>query len=408
LLQVQTWIVTVIVVAAVGLGVILIEGGREADKPATQAVELSSQSKRGLRQNLTQAQLASLTIEPVVARVFRPELVTEGKIAIDEDRSTPVYSPYPGRVTRLLVKAGDDVAAGQKLFMIEAADMVQAQNDFLTASAGVNKARSRLSIAQTIDSQNARLYESRAVALREVQQAQADLAQARSELASAEAALEAARNRLRILGKTDAEIAEFQQKGTISPETPIVAPIAGTVVQRKVGPGQYVSYTSIGSVDPVFTIGNLSTVWLVAYVRESEAPKVRVGQQIEFTALAFPGQVFRSNLTYVSTSLDPSSRRLLVRATIENSNGAFKPEMFANVTIFTEEGDSWPAVPRGAVIYDGDSARVWVMRDDQSIELRPVKIGVGSKDKLQVLEGLKAGDRVVTKGGIFVDKAAGS
>ena len=111
----------------------------------------------------------------------------------------------------------------------------------------------------------------------------------------------------------------FQASGKISSETPIYAPLSGTVVQRKVGPGQYVSYTSTGAVDPVFTIGNLSTVWLVAYVRESEAPKVRVGQQLDFTVLAYPKTTFKANIDHVAASLDPNMRRLMVRATIDNS-----------------------------------------------------------------------------------------
>ena len=131
-----------------------------------------------------------------------------------------------------------------------------------------------MTITEIIEQQNRTLYESKAVALRDFQTAQADLAQARADLRTAESALEAARNRLAILGKTEAEIAAFQEEGKISSETPIYAPLSGTVVQRKIGPGQYVSYTSTGAVDPVYTIGDLSTVWLVAYVRESEAPKV--------------------------------------------------------------------------------------------------------------------------------------
>ena len=225
-----------------------------------------------------------------------------------------------------------------------------------------------MTITEIIEKQNRTLYEGKAGALRDFQTAQADLAQARAELRTAESALEAARNRLAILGKTEAEIAAFQEQGKISSETPIYAPLSGTVVQRKIGPGQYVSYTSTGAVDPVFTIGDLSTVWLVAYVRESEAPKVRAGQQLDFTVLAYPKTTFKANIDHVAASLDPSIRRLMVRATIDNSNGQFKPEMFTSVTIYTDEGDSSLAVPRDAVIYEADTARVWVARADRTIE----------------------------------------
>ena len=179
-------------------------------------------------------------------------------------------------------------------------------------------------------------------------------------------------------------------------------------MQRKIGPGQYVSYTSTGAVDPVYTIGNLATVWLVAYIRESAAPKVGIGQQMDFTLLAYPKTVFRANIDHVAASLDPNIRRLMVRATIDNASGMFKPEMFASVIVYTEEGDSSLAVPRSAVIYEADKARVWVARNDKSVESREIKTGITSGNSIQVLQGLQPGEAVVTKGSIFVDQAAGS
>jgi membrane fusion protein, heavy metal efflux system len=286
--------------------------------------------------------------------------------------------------------------------------MVQAQNDFLSAVAGVSKANSRVVLTEILDKQNRRLLETKATSLRDSQISEADLMQARSELRIAETTLEAARNRLRILGKTDDEITGFQQKGLISPETPIFSPIAGTVVQRKLGPGQYVSYTSTGAVDPVFTIGDLSTVWVVAYVRETEAPKVRVGQQIEFSVMAYPDQVFHATVNHVSASLDTGTRRLLVRATVDNSKMLFKPEMFASVTLYTSGANATVAVPRDAIIFEAGRARVWVVKADRSIEEKQVKTGLVSGALIEVVDGLSPGDKVVTKGSIFVDRAASS
>jgi len=396
------------VVAAAASAVVLLTQANRVIKVRSADTEVSSQAKRLALYTPTAAQWESLGLKPVTSRVFRTEHVTEGKISINEDHSTPIFPPYAGRVTRLMAKPGDYVKQGQVLFYIEAADMVQAQNDFLSARAGLNKARSQVAIAEIIEKQNRTLYEAKAGPLRDFQTAEASLAQARSDLRTAEAALEATRNRLTILGKTDAEIDAFQDQGKISSETPIYAPLPGTVVQRKIGPGQYVSYTSTGTVDPVFTIGDLSTVWIVAYIRESEAPKVRVGQQMDFAMLAYPGMTFKANIDHIAASLDPNIRRLMVRATIDNSNGQFKPEMFASVTIFTQEGDSSLAVPRDAVIYEAQNARVWVARKDKSIEPRQIKTGITSGDYIQVLDGLRPGETVVTKGSIFVDQAAGS
>ena len=233
-------------VAAVVI-VLMTQDGRAPKVAPVTDTEVSSQAKRIARFAPTPAQWAALGMEPVKAMTFRSEHMTEGKISINEDRATPIFPPYAGRVTRLMAKPGDMVERGQPLFYIEAADMVQAQNDFLTALAGINRAKSRVTITEIIEKQNRTLYEGKAGALRDFQTATADLAQARADLRTAESALEAARNRLAILGKTDAEIAAFQDQGKISSETPIYAPLSGTVVQRKIGPGQYVSYTSTGA-----------------------------------------------------------------------------------------------------------------------------------------------------------------
>jgi cobalt-zinc-cadmium efflux system membrane fusion protein len=147
-------------------------------------------------------------------------------------------------------------------------------------------------------------------------------------------------------------------------------------------------------------------VWLVAYVRETEASHVEIGQPLEFTTLADPQEVYRGNINYVAATMDATFRRLLVRATISNRDGHLKPEMFANVTIYTGEGDANPAIPRDAVIYEGDAARVWVARTDKSIELRSVQVGVTSGHMIQVLKGLSIGESVITKGALFIDRAA--
>ncbi len=386
--------------AAGAWGIKSYTSGTAADSDT--AVSSQSKRPRGLFYP-SSTQWAALTVEPVQQRVFRSEHVTEGKIAVDEDRATPIFSPYAGRVTKLFVKPGEVVSVGQPLFTVEAADMVQAQNDFIAAATALNKARSALNLAQINDKRQRLLYEGKAAPLKEVQQAQGALDAAQNDVRSAEVALEATRNRLRILGKTDQEIAEFQDKGSINPATPIYAPIAGTIVQRKIGPGQYVGS---GASDPVFVIGDLGTVWLAAYVRETDAPLVRVGQPIYFTVLAYPDRAFPATIGYVAASLDPTSRRLPVRATVDNSAGLLKPEMFASVKILTGESDATVAVPRDAIIYEDDTARVWVVRDDKGIELHRIKVGLTNGNMVEVLDGLEPSDRVITKGSLFIDRVA--
>ena len=366
--------------------------------------EMSSQSRKGLqRYTPTPAEWASLTIEPVNERVFRAETVTEGKIAVDEDRSTPVFSPYAGRVMKLLVRPGDSVTQRQPLFVIEAGDTVQAQNDFIAAMTGLNKAKSALDLAQIQHKRAKDLFEGKAVPLKDYQQAEATLIQAQNDLRSTETALEASRNKLRILGLTDEAISTFQEKGRIDPNTTIFSPIKGTVVQRKVGPGQYVNS---GASDPVFVIGDLSTVWLTAFVRETDASAVAVEQEMTFNVLALPGRTLTGRINYVAAAIDPATRRLMVRATVDNSNGQLKPEMFASVTIYAPGDQPSVGVPKQALIYEGNQVRVWVAHEDKTIELRQIKPGLTNGDLVEVEGNLRPGEQIVTKGSLFIDRAA--
>ncbi|NIK45889.1 efflux RND transporter periplasmic adaptor subunit [Variibacter gotjawalensis] len=349
----------------------------------------------------TQQQWASLTVEPIQRRVFRPEITTEGKITIDEDTSTPVFSPYAGRVIRLMVRPGDKIMRGQPLFTIEATDAVQAQNDYIAALSALNKSRSQLNLAQSVERRLRDLSEAKAISQREYQAAQADLVSAQNDVRSAETAREAVRNRLRILGRTDQEIDEFEKSGKMTSETTITSPLEGTVVQRKVGPGQYIS---AGSSDPLFVVGDLSRVWVLAYVRESEAANVKVGQAMYFKVLGSNELPRGANIAYIAASLDPATRRLTARAVVSNPEGRLRPEMFVSTTILTGEGDYYPAVPRDAVLYEGETARVWVVTPDNGVELRFIKPGLLNDRFLQVLDGVRVGERVIVKGSVFIDR----
>ncbi|MBI5261791.1 MAG: efflux RND transporter periplasmic adaptor subunit [Bradyrhizobium sp.] len=372
-------------------------------KAPSDHTEVSSQSRKRLqRYTPTQVEWASLTIQPVTERAFHAEHVTEGKIAVDEDRSTPVFSPYAGRVIKFLARPGDSVTQGQPLCVIEAADNVQAQNDFIAAMTVLNKAKSALNLAQQQDKRAKDLFDGKAVPLKDYQQSQATLIQAQNDLRSAQTALGAAHNKLRILGLTDDAISTFQEKGRINPETTIFAPIAGTVVQRKVGLGQYVNS---GPGDPLFVIGDLSTVWLTAFVRETEASAVSIGQELTFSLLALPDRTLTGHINYVAAAVDPTTRRLLVRATVDNTSGQLKPEMFATVTIYASGDQPSVGVPKQALIYEGDMVRVWVAHEDKSIELRQIKTGLINGDLVEVSGNLKPGEQIVTNGSLFIDRA---
>jgi cobalt-zinc-cadmium efflux system membrane fusion protein len=339
----------------------------------------------------TVQQLKTLTVETVAVRSFSSEERTEGKIAVNGDRSTPVFSPYSGRVVRVIAGLGDTVAQGQPLASIEASELAQAQNDLHTAMAQVT-------LTRNTEARKHALYDIKGGSLADWQQAQADLA-------TAEAALGAVHNRLHILGYSDPAIEALAHADHLDATTNIVSPIAGVVVDREVGPGQY---AQSGASTPVFTIADLSTVWLVANVREADSGHVQRGQSVEVHVLAYPDRVFKARVVYVAPTIDPNTHRLMVRAVIENADGALKPEMFANFRILTSAAGDSPAVPEGAVVYEGDSAHVWVLGKDQSLVIRPIRVGRVSDGFVEVVDGLKPGERVVTKGSLFIDRAVAS
>ena len=227
----------------------------------------------------TRQQWAGLRFEPVTIRTFRPEEVTEGSIAVDDDLTTPVFSHYSGRVIKVTAMLGDVVEPGAPLFVIHASEFVQAQNDLITALANLTAARSQLAMAQTTEKRNHELYLAQGGALKDWQQSQTDLITAQNTVRSDEIALHAVRSRLRILGKTDKEIASLEAEPTqkLNAVATVTAPIAGTITQRQIGVGQYINSEANGAANPVFTISDLSTVYLIANVREVDAPLMRLG-----------------------------------------------------------------------------------------------------------------------------------
>jgi cobalt-zinc-cadmium efflux system membrane fusion protein len=337
----------------------------------------------------TTKQLRTLTIEAVDQRAFVSEERTEGRIAVNADRATPVYSPYSGRITRVIANLGDLVQKGGALAAIDASEFSQGLNDLRTTGA-------QLRLARLAEARKHALFDARGGSLADWQQAQADLA-------AAGTALAAARSRLQILGYSGSQIDRLASGQEFAPAANIVAPIRGIVIERQVGPGQY---AQAGSGTALFTMADLSSVWLIANVREADAAHVHRGQQVEAHVLAWPDRTFSAHIVYVAPTIDDATHRLPVRAEIDNSDGALKPGMFANFEIQTSAPDRSPAVPAGAVVYEGDNAHVWVLQPDGVLAIRPIRAGRSSDGYVEVTEGLQPGERVVTRGSLFIDRAA--
>jgi cobalt-zinc-cadmium efflux system membrane fusion protein len=379
-----------------------------ANQPSDAAAAPAKQAPAGFTP--TKEEWAELETATVETRQFRPENATEGNIALDDDLNTPVYSPYSGRVVRLMAELGAHVERGAPLLAVEANEFVQGANTLIAAVAANKTANAQLSQAEVNEKRAHELYLANGGALKDWQQSRTDLAGAQNAARTADIALAAARNQLRILGKSPAEIGALETAPTqqLDPAAVVTAPIAGTVTQRQVGPGQYIQSIATGASNPVYTIGDLSKVYLIANIREADANSVRVGDPIEVRVPANPDRVFTATLSWVGPAVDPNTHRLPVRAVLDNSDGALKPMMFATFTIVTGEPVTAPAVPQSAVIYEGENARVWVVGANGTLLLRRVKTGRVRDGMVEILSGLSGGEKVVTKGTVFIDRAGGT
>jgi len=404
----RAWQLAIVVAAAVlvVLGLAIVP---KLVRPTTEQAPKATKTAPGIFRPTPQ-QWAGFKFEPVKTMSFRPEEVTEGNIALDDDLTTPVFSHYSGRVLKVIGMLGDVVKPGDPLFVIHASEFAQAQNDLITGLANLTTARSQLNMAQTTEKRAHELYLAQGGALKDWQQAQTDLITAQNTVRADEIALHAVRSRLRILGKTDDEIASLEAQPTqkMDAVTTVRAPIAGTITQRQIGVGQYINSEANGATNPVFTISDLSTVYLIANVREVNAPLMRLGLPLEVHVLALPDRVFKGKISWVAPSIDPNTHRLLVRAEVENPDGELKPGMFANFSIITGEAASAPAVPQSAIVYEGNTARVWVAGDDGTIAVRSIRTGRSADGMVEVLDGLSPGEKLVTSGALFIDRAASS
>ena len=365
--------------------------------PATAAV---TATKTADSVQVTEQQTAQLRIVAVDDRPFRIEQQAVGQIAFNDDATTPVVAPFSGRVIRLLAKVGDEVKAGTPLLEIESPEILQAQNDLITALQTLDKARSQLNVAKRGLDRAKDLYQARAGSQRDLEHAQGDFEAAEIDYRAAQGGLTGARNKLRVFGRSDAEVARVERDHVVNSRIIVTAPIDGTVVTRKVGPGQYVR---ADNTDPLYLIADLSTMWLKANVPENDIAKVHPGQEIEVTVNALPDRVFSARIITVGASSDAVTHRVVVRSEVANPDRVLKPEMFARFRIAAGETPPSHAIPVTAMIRDGNDIVCWVEIGENRFQRRKIKAGVLEGGFVQVLEGIRDGERIVAQGAIFLD-----
>ncbi len=336
---------------------------------------------------LSDAQLKSISIEAAPQRQFPQERTAYGSIDFNEDRSVQVFPPYQGRIIEAAPVLGDTVTKGEILFTIESPDLIQAEST-LIAAAGVLDLTTR-ALARAKD-----LYQKQALA-------EKDLEQAESDQQTAEGALRAARDAVRIFGKTDADIGRMIKLRQIDRSLIVPSPISGVVAARNAQPGLFVQPANPPAP---YTIADLSTVWMNANVDEDDSALYRVGQEVRVSVPAFPGRVFTGKISRIATAVDPNIHRLLVRSEVPDPNHELRPGMFASFVISTGAPITATAAPLESVIREGDGTQtVWVTSDRRHFKQRVVKIGLQNEGYRQIVEGLQPGELIATKGALLLD-----
>ncbi|PWT94852.1 MAG: hypothetical protein C5B55_02135 [Blastocatellia bacterium] len=361
----------------------------------------------------TQQQPANQSIE---TEIVNPQTITgainaTGKILVPEDRMAVIGPVNEGRLVRLYAGQGSHVRKGQKLADLESADIDQAEADYLKALADAENARrttaAEVKLAQETYDRTKALYEKTIVPGKNLQSAEHDLdvakANAESSLAQTKAALTAARRRLLILGMKDADIDGLIKRPNLTATFSLNSPIDGIVVERNATIG-----ATVGTDANVFKIIDISRVWIDANVFEKDLERVRNGQPVKLTVPAFPGTTFSGRVIYVSTVVDPDTRSVKVRTEVPNPDGRLKPDMFANVEIVTEMNRTAISVPESAVLDDGGKSIVFVA-ENNGYEKRVVTAGIRGNNRVEIVDGLRAGDHVVTKGNyLLLQKSKGN
>jgi cobalt-zinc-cadmium efflux system membrane fusion protein len=320
--------------------------------------------------DLSEKQAGALKIGPVGAREFALLKTAVGTIDFNENMLVQVFSQYPGKILKAFYNVGDEVKAGDILFTIDSPDLLQAESALL-ASAGVLELQKRTLARVTM-------------LLKAGGSAQKDVDQSTSDEQTAEGNFKAARDAVRIFGKTDAEIDQILTARKVDSTLLVPCPISGKIVTRNAAPG---FLTQPGNAPAPFSVGDLSTMWMLANVIENDAPAYKLGQDVEVTVPAYPDTVFRGRVTALGSMIDPNSHRQLVRSEIDDPQHLLRSGMFASFVIRVGDPVRSLAVPADGVVREGDGTMtVWVTRDSRRFTKQTVKIGLQQDGWTQILQ----------------------
>ena len=370
------------VIGGLAACVIITVGVACENKPIeTSTVKQDSPSTRAGLLRLTPEELSRMQLElvPVKQGQLLSHREFPATVQANQNELAEVTTLIRGRVVKVHVDVGQDVKKGALLAMLHSMDLGVAEGDYLKAGARLHEAE--LAHLRAKD-----LYENKAVSLAELQRREAAMKTARAELREA-------KNRLELLGVPLEEIGRLERELTIKANMPLRAPFDGRVITRNITRGEVVE-----TEQKLFTVANLTDVWVIGNVPEKDVRFIRKDQKVNVVLAAYPHAIFSGAITYVGDVLDPATRTMRLRVTVPNPDRLLKPEMFAIVSVFATSSPDALSVPLASV-QDGPGGKmVFVQREDGAFEARTVKLGDEEGDVVRVLEGVKAGEQVVTKG----------
>jgi len=331
--------------------------------------------------HLTSEELARTVIEvtPVARGALLAPRQYTATVQANENELAEVTTLISGRVVKVHVDVGQDVKKDALLAMLHSTDLGLAEGAYLKAAAKLHEAK--LAYERARD-----LHEHKVVSLAELLRREAAMKTARAEMSEA-------RNRLELLGVPRQEVERLDREDTIKADVPLRAPFDGRVIQRNITRGEVVE-----PQQKLFTVADLSAVWVVGSVPEKDVQHIRKDQRVDVIVAAYPHNIFPGTITYVGDVLDPATRTMRLRVTVLNPDRLLKPEMFALVLVYVAPIPDALTVPLAAVQNGPTGTILFVQRGANDFEVRPVTLGNEQGEVVAVLDGVSAGEQVVTKG----------
>jgi len=333
---------------------------------------------------ISQDQMSHVSVLTVQPTTLTRSLRLTGAVAYNSFRTTPVITQVSGPVSRVVVVPGQRVREGEPMLYVASPDYSQLRTNYL-------KAKDAYALAQMANTRAHDLYQHHAIALQNVEQAESAEVQAGGDLVAAQAAL-------KVMGITDPDAL---LKAPPSFEVPVRAPIGGLVVEQDVSAGQLIQ----PGTTQCFMISDISTVWVLVNVYQKDLPYVRVGDSVVIQTDTYP-EVFHGRISYVAASLDPSTRTLQARIETNNPDAKLKKDMYVVATVNAGTIPNAIALPDAAVLRDSENQPfVYAAASPNQFGRRSVTLGESLNGQTEITGGLKAGDRVIGNGSLFLQFA---